>query len=46
MNDFLSAFLKIVFAGILGIATLLTTIILSPLLAIFWLWKKLTPPPK
>ncbi|SEJ11749.1 hypothetical protein SAMN05216327_106162 [Dyadobacter sp. SG02] len=48
MNNFFAAFLRILFAGILGAATVLTTIILSPLLLIMWIWKQLTgpPPPK
>lgn len=48
MNNFFSAFLRILFAGLLGTATVLTTIIMSPFLLIMWVWKKLngTPPRK
>ncbi|SDE02375.1 hypothetical protein SAMN04487996_103138 [Dyadobacter soli] len=48
MNNFFAAFLRIIFAGILGIATVLTTIIMSPFLLFMWVWKKLndTPPRK
>lgn len=45
MNNFFTAFFRIVFAGILGIATVLTTIIMSPFLLIIWIWKKLTGTP-
>ncbi|WP_353718068.1 hypothetical protein [Dyadobacter sp. 676] len=37
--------MRIVFAGILGIATVLTTIIMSPFLLLMWIWKKLTDTP-
>lgn len=48
MNNFFAAFLRILFAGLLGAATVLTTIIISPLLLIMWIWKKLSnmPPRK
>jgi len=46
MNKLLAAFLKIVFAGILGAATVLTTVIMSPLLLIMWIWKQLNGPPR
>ncbi|WP_019940706.1 hypothetical protein [Dyadobacter beijingensis] len=45
MNNFFTSFLRIVFAGILGIATVLTTLIMSPLLLLMWIWKKLSGPP-
>lgn len=48
MGKFLTVFMRILFAGILGTATILTTVIMSPLLLLMWLWKKLggTPPRK
>lgn len=47
MNNFLAGFLRILFAGILGIATVLTTVIMSPFLLLMWIWKKLNgDPPK
>ncbi len=45
MNNFFTAFFRIIFAVILGTATVLTTIIMSPVLLIMWIWKNLTNTP-
>ena len=45
MNNFLAAFLRIIFAGILGLATILTTLIMSPFLLLMWIWKKMNDDP-
>lgn len=46
MSNFFVAFFRVFFAALLGIATVLTVIALSPLLLIIWIWKILmgTPP--
>lgn len=46
MSNFFAAFFRVFFAALLGTATLLTVIILSPFLLITWIWKILmgTPP--
>lgn len=48
MVNFITAFLRIIFAVILGIATILTLIVISPVLLMIWIWKNLsnTPPRK
>ena len=45
MNNFFASFFRILFAAILGTATVLTTIIMSPFLLIMWIWKKLSDKP-
>jgi len=45
MSKFFVALLRVIFAAILGTAALLTTIIISPLLLIMWIWKILTGTP-
>ena len=45
MNNFFTACLRIIFAVILGTATVLTTLIMSPVLLILWVWKNLTNTP-
>ncbi len=45
MNNFFASFFRIIFAGILGIATVVTTIIMSPFLLILWIWKQLGDKP-
>jgi hypothetical protein len=47
MNNFLSAILRVIFAIILGLAAVVTTILLSPFMLVMWLFKNLTgKPPK
>jgi hypothetical protein len=42
MNNFLSAVLRVIFATILGVATIVTTIVLSPFMLVMWILKNLT----
>jgi hypothetical protein len=46
MSNFFAAFLRVFFAALLGTATVLTVIVLSPFLLIIWICKILkgTPP--
>jgi len=46
MSNFFAAFLRVFFAALLGTATILTVVIISPFLLIIWIWKILlgTPP--
>ncbi|WP_291034169.1 hypothetical protein [Dyadobacter sp. 50-39] len=45
MSEFFTAFFRIIFAVILGTAAVLTTLVLSPVLLVMWVWKNLNNAP-